>query len=57
MEAHFDITPAEPAVKEVIETEERTLEGTEVPPDPYDDETTEDVTVEEREEVGVDDEE
>jgi hypothetical protein len=57
MEAHFDITPAEPAVKEVIETEERTLEGTEVPPDPYDDETTEDVVVEEREEVGVDDEE
>ena len=56
MEAHFDITPAEPAVKEVIETEERTLEGTEVPPDSYDDETTEDVTVEEREEVGVDDE-
>ena len=54
MEAHFDITPAEPAVKEVIETEERTLEGTEVPPDPYDDETD---TVEEREEVGVDDEE
>jgi hypothetical protein len=57
MEAHFDITPAEPAVKEVIEPEERTLEGTEVPPDPYDDETTEDVVVEEREEVGVDDEE
>ena len=57
MEAHFDITPAEPAVKEVIETEERTLEGTEVPPDPYDDETTEDVTFEEREEVGADDEE
>ena len=57
MEAHFDITPAEPAVKEVIETEERTLEGTEVPPDPYDDETTEDVIVEEREEVGADDEE
>ena len=56
MEAHFDITPAEPAVKEVIETEERTLEGTEVPPDPYDDTPTEDVDVEEREEVGVDDE-
>jgi hypothetical protein len=57
MEAHFDITPAEPAVKEVIETEERTLQGTEVPPDPYDDTPTEDVAVEEREEVGVDDEE
>jgi hypothetical protein len=57
MEEHFDITPAEPAVKEVIETEERTLQGTEVPPDPYDDTPTEDVAVEEREEVGVDDEE
>jgi len=57
MEAHFDITPAEPAVKEVIEPEERTLQGTEVPPDPYDDTPTEDVAVEEREEVGVDDEE
>jgi len=57
MEAHFDITPAEPAVKEVIETEERTLDGTEVPPDPYNDTPTEDVVVEEREEVGADDEE
>ena len=58
MEAHFDIVPAEaePAVKEVIEVEERTLDGTEVPPDPYNDETTEDVVVEEREEIGADDE-
>ena len=30
MEDHFDIVPAEPAVKEVIEVEP-TLEGTEVP--------------------------
>jgi hypothetical protein len=35
MEEHFDITPAEPALKEVIEPEERTLEGTALPPDPY----------------------
>ena len=35
MEEHFDITPAEPAIKEVIEPEERTLEGTALPPDPY----------------------
>jgi len=58
MEAHFDIVPAEaePAVKEVIEVEERTLDGTEVPPDPYDDTPTEDVVVEEREEIGADDE-
>jgi len=58
MEAHFDIVPAEaePTVKEVIEVEERTLDGTEVPPDPYNDETTEDVVVEEREEIGADDE-
>ena len=58
MEAHFDIVPAEaePAVKEVIEVEERTLDGTEVPPDPYNDETDKDVVVEEREEIGADDE-
>lgn len=35
MEEHFDITPAEPALKEVIEPEERSLEGTALPPDPY----------------------
>ena len=57
MEAHFDIVPAEAEpLKEVIEVEERTLDGTEVPPDPYNDETTEDVVVEEREEIGADDE-
>tara|TARA_R110002110_G_scaffold91353_1_gene237770 strand:- start:85 stop:747 length:663 start_codon:yes stop_codon:yes gene_type:complete len=50
MEDHFDIVPAEPAVKEVIEVEP-TLEGTEVPT------ATEPEPEEEREEVGNSDEE